>query len=540
MDDTTITLVSPDETTFDYTEEGTCQPPKIIAAIDEGIMTIPADSTLEEKPGEEETVGLPVMLSHSEYPESKPSGVTVGKPGIWAAPLTTIMDFWPQGWVRQTFTAASGSSVNETPLSAGMTDSIFESTHFKSCFLSLNEAPYVVRCARGSVSETCSTLWCVSANRGHAVHRIPHPAVSDQLCVPLHFVESMPLRLRSGSILPCRVLFDVDMRVWRESTPGRFVEKRVFSGKVLCDVRKKNGLTLRTHPNFFHVKLFECSTCVSATVLWANESVDCVAEWQSNFCALICGPSPAEIPLTDMLCLKPTCSTGIRDYVVSPTGFVLARLFFEDPPDEVNGVCLVPGSENPSSFVLTDLLYMDLQFYGLSSDFSPVYLTPLLSLSCVDVMNRVKRAHVAAESAIGLRNCQNMTIDFRDHFAKGTEINPVTTIGVTEQTFGCNLRPLGTALAPNTVYFVSRDWRMNNGPGQATIPAANFYSSDRVSHPSLNLPGEGREVLAGRINDGSMDDIFFNGRRVDQPWMGHGFQFLFNGIQWDLKCNGSV
>ncbi|MCP3662864.1 MAG: hypothetical protein GY696_10265, partial [Gammaproteobacteria bacterium] len=82
LDDTTITLVSPDETTFDYTEEGTCQPPKIIAARDEGIMTIPVDSTLEEKPGEEETVGLPVMLSHSEYPESKPSGVTVGKPGI--------------------------------------------------------------------------------------------------------------------------------------------------------------------------------------------------------------------------------------------------------------------------------------------------------------------------------------------------------------------------------------------------------------------------------------------------------------------------
>ncbi|MCP3661103.1 MAG: hypothetical protein GY696_01185, partial [Gammaproteobacteria bacterium] len=203
------------ETTFDYTEEETRPLPEITVARDKGIGTIPVDSTVEKKPGKEETVELPVLLSYSEYPESKPFGVTAGKSDISAALLTIflIRDFWPQGRVRWTFTIACGSYVNETPLSVGMTDSIFETTHFKSCFLSLNEAPYVVRCARDSVSETCSVPLCVSEVLEHAVHMIPCPDVSDHVSEPEDLVECMFVPPSFLIFLPCRVLCDAKFRI---------------------------------------------------------------------------------------------------------------------------------------------------------------------------------------------------------------------------------------------------------------------------------------------------------------------------------------
>ncbi len=112
-------------------------------------------------------------------------------------------------------------------------------------------------------------------------------------------------------------------------------------------------------PNFFSVNLFECSTIVSAGVVWADDDVVCVAEYESQFCALMCGPGSAEtlfvaqsvdhsvLPfdciIVRMVCfltlMKATCSIGFLDCGVSPTGFVLARMFLEIPSDEVNSVC---------------------------------------------------------------------------------------------------------------------------------------------------------------------------------------------------------
>ncbi len=58
--------------------------------------------------------------------------------------------------------------------------------------------------------------------------------------------------------------------------------------------------------------------------------------------------------------MKPTCATGFLDCGVSPTGFVLARLFPEIPSDEVDSVCVVPGPTDPSFSVLFDLRPIDL------------------------------------------------------------------------------------------------------------------------------------------------------------------------------------
>ncbi|MCP3667568.1 MAG: hypothetical protein GY696_34590 [Gammaproteobacteria bacterium] len=52
------------------------------------------------------------------------------------------------------------------------------------------------------------------------------------------------------------------------------------------------------------------------------------------------------------------------------------------------------------------------------------------------------------------------------------------------------------------------------GQDKRQLPAANFYSLDRVSHPSLNLPGEGS--VGGSDQQRINDDFFIDGRILFQ------------------------
>ncbi|MCP3667794.1 MAG: hypothetical protein GY696_35780, partial [Gammaproteobacteria bacterium] len=130
------------------------------------------------------------------------------------------------------------------------------------------------------------------------IRMIPWLGKAEHLCVPVHLIESATLPPRSENILPCRVPFDVGTNILIDSTPVRMVQKGVFLGKVLCDVREKNTAIVRAlNPNPFPVRLYRNLTVAQAEVLSANEDIVCVAENERSPCNLMRGPSPAENPL---------------------------------------------------------------------------------------------------------------------------------------------------------------------------------------------------------------------------------------------------
>ncbi|MCP3668138.1 MAG: hypothetical protein GY696_37570 [Gammaproteobacteria bacterium] len=139
---------------------------------------------------------------------------------------------------------------------------------------------------------------CIVLPDNSQIPMIPYPNLFEHLSAPVHLVENVTLPPRSENILPCRVLFDVGTNIIIDSTPTRMVEKGIFLGKVLCDVREKNAVVVRAlNPNPFPVKLYKNSTVAQAEVLTASEDVVCVAENERSPCDLMRGPSPAENPL---------------------------------------------------------------------------------------------------------------------------------------------------------------------------------------------------------------------------------------------------
>ncbi|MCP3662565.1 MAG: hypothetical protein GY696_08740, partial [Gammaproteobacteria bacterium] len=368
MEDSVITVLTPEEMTSNDLDDlifPSLMPVAVRKEDEKGM-----DAFLVELPGkpglhtliegEQKFLETPVTFTVCGRPQFRPCGVRPSKPSIWASLLTIIlfMNSWSQGLVNQTFAAPPSPRVNETLSPMSLIDPVSDPTHLLARFLSLSECPYLVRCVRGGLSEACPGLFRVSEVCEYAVHVIPGSDVPDRVSVRAGLAGNVFLP-PSFVILPCRVLVEAEMNILRDSALGRVVEKGVFPRKFLRDVRRT---TVNPHPNFFLVNLHKCSTIVSAEVLWPDNDVVCVAESGSNFCALSCGPSPV-IPLTEVnvehslltnehavlgpLCfltmMEPTCSTGILDYcVVSPTGFVVARLFFESPPDEVTQVVSDP------------------------------------------------------------------------------------------------------------------------------------------------------------------------------------------------------
>ncbi|MCP3668140.1 MAG: hypothetical protein GY696_37580, partial [Gammaproteobacteria bacterium] len=139
---------------------------------------------------------------------------------------------------------------------------------------------------------------CMILPDNSQIRMFPWMGKLDRLCAPVHLIESVILPPRSENTLPCRVPLDVGTNILIDSTPMRMVERGVFLGKVLCDVRERNAVIVRVlNPNPFPVRLYENSNVAEAEVVPANENIVCVAEYERSPCGLMRGPSPAENPL---------------------------------------------------------------------------------------------------------------------------------------------------------------------------------------------------------------------------------------------------
>ncbi len=171
-----------------------------------------------------------------------------------------------------------------------------------------------------------------------------------------------------------------------------------------------------------------------------------------------------------------------------------------------------------NSFVFIPVCYQKIErVFGslrLTSDFCLAYLikTPLFSLSCV-IVNCITCANVT-DSALRLHNSQKETTNFHDHFAKGEEIKPVTTIEVVlERIRGYVWSPFLPTLIPTMDSFCFKGLDDDSArTSDSTDPQLCFCQIEIA--PILNLGGE--EMGVG---GSERDDFFFNGRR----------RFFFNG-----------
>ncbi|MCP3668078.1 MAG: hypothetical protein GY696_37245, partial [Gammaproteobacteria bacterium] len=153
MDDSVISLLSPEEMNFNDLE------PEFLSSPEPNAVTEESDerrmSTLG--PGEEKILESPESPTH---PKPKFFGVRPNKPTIWASLLTIVlfMSFWSQGLAKQTSVVLCDLSLNDLPLSLGVRGSIFDPTQLWACFLFLSEGPYLVRCAKAGLCEAWSSL----------------------------------------------------------------------------------------------------------------------------------------------------------------------------------------------------------------------------------------------------------------------------------------------------------------------------------------------------------------------------------------------
>ncbi len=169
----------------------------------------------------------------------------------------------------------------------------------------------------------------------------------------------------------------------------------------------------------------------------------------------------------------------------------------------------------------------------LWSNLTYLLKAPLFSLPSLTAFDL--RCTYVTENAQGPQNSQTVTINFRDHFAEGTETSPVTTIKVVpNQILGCVWCPFVPTLMPITDSFSFKalvDDLVTTR--QVTEPIVNSVFVRSRLLPNLNLGGEEMGV-GGSVQN----DFFIDGRRR------HLFQWTMDGstmidLGWTMDSGGT-